>query len=94
MQIEKLINIAEEFKIATLKAYEYGIKGYVKNLDEDIFLINKEGFKRLSVGRDYIVKVFGSCYKYEYQIKSEGVIFYLLTDEFLFDDDENKLESE
>ncbi len=89
INIAKLSEVAEEYKIATLKAEEFGINGYAKYSDQ--FSLTEEGFRKLSSGRDYTVRRFGSCYKYEYQTKVDGVAFYLLTNELLFEGDENKI---
>lgn len=92
INIAKLSEISSEYKIATLKAEEFGINGYAKYSDQ--FSLTEEGFRKLASGRDYTVRQFGGCFKYEYLIKIDGVSFYLLTDKLLFEGDEKKLENE
>lgn len=94
MQINnsKLLEVAEEFKIAKLKADLFGINGYVKGSDcKDLFQVTEEGFRKLALGREYTVERFTSCFLYEYKTKVDGVGFYVLTDDLLFDGDENKI---
>ena len=91
MQIKKLINAAEELKIATLRAKEQGIHGYERT--EDCFnVFNDEKFKELAKDRKYTISHKGDYrgFMYEYKVKIDGLEFKNITNKLLLEGDEDK----
>lgn len=94
MQTEKFINAAEELKLATLRAKEQGIINFSHSeyLKIEEFQIDDENdFKRLIKDRDYSVKRFNHYYKYKYTGIISGLTFICLSNELLFEGDEERL---
>src|SRR5699024_3505122 len=97
MQIEKLEKAAEDLKLATLRAKDQGIIGfshseYLKR--EEFQLDDENDFKRLIKDRNYGVSKFSHYFKYKYTSTFSGLTFIYLTNNFLFEGDENKLKVE
>ncbi len=91
MQIKKLIDVAEELKLATLKAKELKIDSYDEK--EDAFNIYTDRvFKELLNNRQYEVeKTIFEKFPYEYTVVVSGLKFKNITDVLLFENDKDKL---
>lgn len=97
MQIEKLVDMAIDYRIATLKAIDSQIIGisYVGTENEEFQFYDEAEFAKLIKDKAYTVKRFDSTrYKYRYSSVISGLRFICLSDDFLFPGDENKLEGE
>lgn len=101
MQIEKLIDAAVDLRIATLKAEEQGIVGMSRSYEmkdntlcsEEYFQIyNEKDYANILKDKEYTVERFiDDDYKYQYKAKLCGLIFICITNELLFEGDENKI---
>lgn len=94
MQIEKLIDVAVDLRIATLRAKEQGIINFLHSeyLKIEEFQIDDENdFKRVIKDRDYSVKRFNHYYKYKYTGIISGLTFICLSNKLLFEGDEERL---
>lgn len=90
MQIEKIIETAEDLKLATYRAEHAGICGFTHITNKEHFLIHDEDiFKKLMEDNSYKIEDFnvkGSDYIYEYIVNVGGLNFVYLARE-LFDRD-------
>lgn len=97
INLEKLVDVAVELRIATLKADEQGIICYSKTLsgEEYFTLWNNEQFAEITKEREYKIKRFGGKhFNYKYETYISGLKFICLTEKLLLDGDENKIEEE
>lgn len=95
MQIEKLIDVAVDYRLAALKARELGIiniscLGYEK---EEFQYYGEEDFARMIKDKKYTVEKFDRD-SYKYSCIISGLTFFCLTDVLLFEGDEKKLINE
>ena len=96
MDIEKKVDAAVDLKIATLRAERQGIISYTREADKsDNFQIYSEkDFKEMLKTREYKIEIFDNPpYKYQYKAKVAGLNFIHIATEYLFNGDEDKLES-
>lgn len=96
MQREKLIDRAVDLRIATLRAEAEGICGIVDcgGNREEFLYYNEEDFARLIKDREYTVQKFPYDYKYQYTGIISGLTFICLSNELLFEGDEEKLKED
>ncbi len=90
MQIEKLINVASEVRIATLKLKEQGIYSY--NDAFDTFHIPEDMFLSILGDKKYKVTLRNCTeYPHRYAVTITGLTFYCITNKLLFEGDEKKI---
>jgi len=97
INLEKLVDVAVELRIATLKADEQGIICYSKTLggEEYFSLWREEQFAEIIKDREYKIKRFNGEYcNYKYETYISGLKFSCITKQLLFDGDEKKIEEE
>lgn len=106
MQIEKLIEVAEELKTTTLKlneelelanskAYkETGIYSY--RIYQNGFHVTEERFLEIANGSIFTIKERNNeYYKYQYEYTVDGILFYCISNHFWdFKKEENAEEDE
>jgi len=94
INIEKLVDVALELRIATLRARGQGIISYVDNADE-FQIYDEKQFVILFRDKKYTLAMSG-CKEFPYEYKGiiDGLRFITLTKKLLFEGDENKIESE
>jgi len=91
MQIEKLLEVAAEYKIAMLKADEMSIIGYhqIHNFEKDAFHIyDEEVFKQIIGNRPYKIRKRVTDELYDYTVKINDYHFFCVTEALLFEGDE------
>lgn len=95
MQIEKLIDIAVDFRLAALKAKELGIINisYLGHEEEAFQYYGEEEFASMIKDKKYTVEKFDRD-SYKYSCIICGLTFFCITDKLLFENDENKIEGE
>jgi hypothetical protein len=91
--LNKLVDVAIEYRIAKLKAREQGIIGITDcgGKREEFQYHNEEDFARLIKDREYTVQKFPYDYKYQYTGIISGLTFICLSNKFLFEGDEKRL---
>lgn len=96
MNIEELVDAAVDLRIANLKAREQGILSvYDAGTKEERFHFYKEeDFMNIIKDREYAIKNHDAKFKYKYISIINGLMFFCITNELLFEGDENKIEEE
>lgn len=95
MQIEKLVNVAIDFRLAELKARELGIIDIsaIGTEREAFHYFGEKDFKKMIEGKKYTVEKF-DIKQYKYTCVISGLTFFCITDDLLFEGDEKKIEEE
>ena len=82
--LKKIIEIAEELKLATLRAKEIGIASYSKYYNS-FHIVKKDIFLKIAEGNTPTVKFLTNTdYPYRYEVTIDGVTFTCITKEPLF----------
>lgn len=94
VNIEKLVDAAVELRIATLRADEQAIIGYMHN-SEEFQVFGEDKIAELFKDREYTVEDLKSkTHPYRYKCVITGLKFIALSNKLLFEGDDDKLESE
>lgn len=91
MQREKILDVAEEVRLATFRANEQNIK---YNEYADAFIVTSTTFQDLKGSRDYTVERFehgDKSQKYKYRMTMAGLTFIALSPFLIYDGDEAKI---
>ncbi len=93
MQIEKLVDVAIDYRVTKLRAREQGIIGVTDcgGSREEFQIFDKDDFQEMIKTREYtIIKRDGDGdYRYEYKAKVAGLNFVCLTP-FLFKEEDRE----
>ena len=91
--LNKLVDVAIEYRIAKLKAREQSIIGVTDcgGKREEFQFHNKDDFSRLIKDREYTVQKLPYDYKYQYKSIISGLTFICLSNKLLFEGDEERL---
>ncbi len=91
--LNKLIDAAVDLRIATLKAGEQSIINIsgIGTEKEAFQFYGEEVFATMIKGKDYVIEKFSHDFKYKYTSVISGLNFFCITDELLFEGDENKI---
>lgn len=93
-KLEKFLDAAVNLRIATLRAKEQGITDY--NKYEDFFyVLDDDNFENLIKGRKYTIQK-SDCpsFEYEYKATISGLVFKNMTNDLLFEGDEEKVKKD
>lgn len=95
MQIEKLIDAAIDYRVAELRAREQDIIGIsgVGTKDERFHYYDEKSFAEIIKDKNYIVERFDSE-NYKYTATISGLTFFCLSEDLLFEGDEEKLKED
>ncbi|NMA66675.1 MAG: hypothetical protein GX957_10630 [Clostridiaceae bacterium] len=91
MQREKILDVAEEVRLATFKANEQNI---IYNQYSDAFIVTSNTFQDLKGSRDYTVEHFkygDESQKYKYRMTIAGLTFITLSPFLIYEGDSEKL---
>ncbi len=91
MQIEKLVDVAIDYRVTKLRAREQGIIGVTDcgGKKEEFQIFDKDDFQELLETREYTIIERDIEYKYQYKVKVAGLNFICLTP-YLFKDEDKK----
>lgn len=85
--LDLIFKVAENLKIQTLKADNLGIDGYIRCLN--VFQITNNLFQKIFNDKPYKISDFDKN-RLQYQGTIEGLSFYTVTNELLFEGDEEQ----
>lgn len=91
MQIENLIEVAINFRLAELKAREQGIINIsgIGTEREAFQFFGEKDFAKIIKDKEYTIKRFDKGYEYTSTIS--GLKFFCIADNLLFDGDEQRI---
>lgn len=86
------INLAKNYANIGKKLYKQGVIGSF--MDDGRMHLKTKAFRELFEDKEYKITHFDNRTKYEYSGVIGGVSYFTITNNFLFEGDEDKLESE
>jgi len=84
-ELDSILEAAFELKIASLKAEENEIYRYSSWTNS--FQVNNTLFREMFKGRRYKVNLCDDSFKYQYQGTISGLTFFAVSNDLLFDSD-------